>query len=118
MWIVKLALRRPYTFVVVSILIALFGIVASLRMRTDIFPEIDIPLVTVVWQYAGMPPEEIERRIVTSAERYYSATVGGIEHMESQSINGVGLIKIYFQPGSNIPTAVAEITSASQTATK
>src|SRR5665213_36120 len=118
MWIVKLALRRPYTFVVVSILIALFGIVASLRMRTDIFPEIDIPLVTVVWQYAGMPPEEIERRIVTSAERYYSATVGGIEHMESQSINGVGLIKIYFQPGANIPTAVAEITSASQTATK
>ncbi|MEO7041321.1 MAG: efflux RND transporter permease subunit [Gemmatimonadaceae bacterium] len=118
MWIVKLALRRPYTFVVVSILIALFGVVAALRMRTDIFPEIDIPLVTVVWQYSGMPPEEIERRIVTSAERYYSATVGGIEHMESQSINGVGLIKIYFQPGANIPTAVAEITSASQTATK
>ncbi len=118
MWIVKLALRRPYTFVVVSILIAIFGFVAALRMRTDIFPEIDIPLVTVVWQYSGMPPEEIERRIVTSAERYYSATVGGIEHMESQSINGVGLIKIYFQPGANIPTAVAEITSASQTATK
>ena len=118
MWIVKLALRRPYTFVVASILIALFGIVAALRMRTDIFPEIDIPVVTVVWQYSGMPPEEIERRIVTSAERYYSATVGGIEHMESQSINGVGLIKLYFQPGANIPTAVAEITSASQTATK
>jgi multidrug efflux pump subunit AcrB len=118
MWIVKLALRRPYTFVVVSILIALFGVVSALRMRTDIFPEINIPLVTVVWQYAGMPPEGIERRIVSSAERYYSATVGGIEHIESQSINGVGVIKIYFQPGADIPTAVAQITSASQTATK
>ena len=118
MWIVKLALRRPYTFVVVSILIALFGVVSALKMRTDIFPEINIPLVTVVWQYSGMPPEEIEQRIVSNAERYYSATVGGIEHIESQSINGVGVIKIYFQPGTDVPTALAEITSASQTAIK
>lgn len=118
MWIVKLALRRPYTFVVVSILIALFGVVSALKMPTDIFPEINIPLVTVVWQYGGMPPEEMERRIVSNAERYYSATVGSIEHIESQSINGVGVIKVYFQPGTDIPTALAEITSASQTAVK
>ncbi|MES2359242.1 MAG: efflux RND transporter permease subunit [Gemmatimonadota bacterium] len=118
MWIVKLALRRPYTFVVVSILIALFGVVSALRMPTDIFPAINIPLVTVVWQYGGMPPEEMERRIVSTAERYYSATVGSIEHIESQSINGVGVIKVYFQPGTDIPTALAEITSASQTAVK
>jgi len=118
MWIVKLALRRPYTFVVVSILIALFGVVSALKMPTDIFPEINIPLVTVVWQYGGMPPEEMERRIVSTSERYYSATVGSIEHIESQSINGVGIIKVYFQPGTDIPTALAEITSASQTAVK
>ncbi len=118
MWIVKLALRRPYTFVVVSILIALFGVVSALKMPTDIFPEINIPLVTVVWQYSGMPPEEMERRVVSSAERFYSTTVNNIEHIESQSINGTGIIKIYFQPGADIPTAVAEITSASQTAVK
>ncbi|HEY5087931.1 MAG TPA: efflux RND transporter permease subunit, partial [Gemmatimonadaceae bacterium] len=118
MWIVKLALRRPYTFVVVSILIALFGVASALRMPTDIFPEINIPLVTVVWQYSGMPPEDMERRVVSSAERFYSATVSSIEHIESQSINGIGVIKIYFQPGADIPTAVAEITSASQTAVK
>jgi multidrug efflux pump subunit AcrB len=118
MWIVKLALRRPYTFVVVSILIALFGVVSALKMPTDIFPEINIPLVTVVWQYSGMPPEEMERRVVSSAERFYSTTVNNIEHIESQSINGTGIIKIYFQPGADVPTAVAEITSASQTAVK
>ncbi len=118
MWIVRLALRRPYTFVVVSILIAIFGVVSALRMPTDIFPAIDIPLVTVVWQYAGMSPQEMERRIVGNAERFYSTTVNNIEHIESQSINGIGVIKIYFQPGADIPTAVAEITSASQTAVK
>ncbi|MEO7217755.1 MAG: efflux RND transporter permease subunit, partial [Gemmatimonadaceae bacterium] len=118
MWIVKLALRRPYTFVVASILIALFGVVSALRMPTDIFPVINIPLVTVVWQYGGMPPEDMERRVVSSAERFYSTTVNNIEHIESQSINGVGVIKIYFQPGADIPTAVAEITAASQTAVK
>ena len=118
MWIVRLALRRPYTFVVVSILIALFGVVSALRMPTDIFPVIDIPLVTVVWQYSGMPPEDMERRIVSPAERFYSSTVNNIEHIESQSINGIGIIKIYFQPGADIPTAVSQITSTSQTAVK
>lgn len=118
MWIVKLALRRPYTFVVVSILIAIFGVAAALRMPTDIFPEIDIPLVTVVWQYSGMAPKEMEQRVVGQAERFYSTTVSDIEHIESQSINGVGVIKIYFQPGANIPSAIAQITSASATAVK
>ena len=118
MWIVKLALRRPYTFVVVSILIALFGIAAALRMPTDIFPEINIPLVTVVWQYGGMAPEDMERRVVGNAERFYSATVNNIEHIESQSTAGTGIVKLYFQPGADIPTAVAQVTSASQTAVK
>ncbi|MGI8509490.1 MAG: efflux RND transporter permease subunit [Gemmatimonadaceae bacterium] len=118
MWIVKLALRRPYTFVVVSILIAIFGVAAAFSMPTDIFPVIDIPLVTAVWQYRGMAPQEMERRVVGQAERFYSTTVSDIEHIESQSINGVGVIKIYFQPGANIPSAIAQITSASQTAVK
>src|SRR5579875_892697 len=118
MWIVRLALRRPYTFVVVSILVAIFGVLSALRMPTDIFPAIDIPLVTVVWQYSGMSPQEMERRIVGNAERFYSTTVNNIEHIESQSINGIGVIKVYFQPGADIPTAVAELTSASQTAVK
>jgi multidrug efflux pump subunit AcrB len=118
MWIVKLALRRPYTFIVASILIALFGIVAARRMPTDIFPEINVPLVTVVWQYSGMAPEEMERRIVTPSERFYSTTVNDVEHIESQSINGIGIVKLYFHPGADIPSAVAQITSASQTAVK
>ena len=118
MWIVRLALRRPYTFVVASILIVIFGVVSLAKMPTDIFPEINIPLVTVVWQYTGMAPEEMERRMVSQVERFYSTTVGNIEHIESQSMNGIGIVKIYFQPGADIPTAVAQITSASQTAVR
>jgi len=118
MWIVRLALRRPYTFVVASLLIVIFGVVSVAHMATDIFPEINIPLVTVVWQYAGMAPEEMEKRIVSQSERFYTTTVGNIEHIESQSMNGVGVIKMYFQPGADIPTAVAQITSASQTAVR
>ncbi|HXC24444.1 MAG TPA: efflux RND transporter permease subunit, partial [Gemmatimonadaceae bacterium] len=118
MWIVRLALRRPYTFIVASILIVIFGIVSLAKMPTDIFPEINIPLVTVVWQYTGMAPEDMEQRIVSQVERFYNTTVGDIEHIESQSMNGVGVIKIYFQPDANIPTAISEITSASQTAVR
>ena len=118
MWIVRLALRRPYTFIVASILIVIFGIVSLVRMPTDIFPEINIPLVTVVWQYNGMAPEDMEQRIVSRVERFYSTTVGDIEHIESQSMNGIGIIKMYFQPDADIPTAVAQITSASQTAVR
>ena len=90
MWIVRLALSRPYTFVVVALLIAVLGAVSIYRMSTDIFPEIDIPVVSVVWQYAGMPADELETRIVLVNERMLTASVNDIEHIESQSLYGVG----------------------------
>src|SRR4030081_1022664 len=105
MWIVQLALRRTYTFVVAALLIAVLGGVSIYRMSTDIFPEIDIPVVSIVWQYTGMPADEIESRIIYINERVLTASVNDIEHIESQSIDGVGVIRIYFQPGANVPEA-------------
>src|SRR5437879_3098040 len=102
MWIVKLALRRTYTFVVVALLIGVLGLVSINRMSTDIFPEIDIPVVSVVWQYTGMPADEVETRIVLINERVLTASVNDIEHIESQSIDGTGVIRIYFQPGAKV----------------
>src|SRR5271169_2905763 len=98
MWIVRLALRRPYTFVVASILILILGVVSIVRTPVDIFPNIDIPVVTVIWQYAGLAPEEMSNRIIFPFERSLTITVNNIEHIESQSLNGVGLVKIFFQP--------------------
>src|ERR1700681_3465739 len=118
MWIVRLALRRTYTFVVVAMLIAVLGAVSVYRMSTDIFPEIDIPVVTVVWQYNGMPADEIETRIVLINERILTASVNDIEHIESQSLNGVGVIRIYFQPGAKIAEAEAQVTATCQTLLK
>src|SRR5579883_527556 len=114
MWIVILALRRPYTFVCASLLVLIFGVFAILRMAVDIFPVIDMPVATVVWYYYGLSPEEMERRIVTGSERFYSSVANDIEHIESTSYNGVGVIKIYFQPGADVANGVAEITAASQ----
>src|SRR5882724_3174516 len=118
MWIVRLALRRPYTFVVVALLIAALGAVSIYRMSTDIFPNIDIPVVSVVWQYTGMPADEIETRIVFLNERVLTASVNGIEHIESQSLDGVGVIRIYFQPGAAIAEAEAQVTATCQTLLK
>jgi multidrug efflux pump subunit AcrB len=118
MWIVELALRRMYTFVVAAVLIAVLGAVAIYRMSTDIFPEIDIPVVSVVWQYFGMPPDEIESRIVLVNERVLTAAVNDIEHIESQSLSGVGVIRIYFRPGAKIEAAVAQVTATCQTILK
>ncbi|MDZ8263428.1 efflux RND transporter permease subunit [Nostoc sp. ChiQUE01b] len=115
MWIVKLALRRPYTFVITSILIFVLGVVTITRMATDIFPEINIPVVSVIWSYSGVSPEEMEQRIVTSSERSFTTTVNDIEHIESQSLNGVSVIKVFFQPGAKIEAAVAQLTSNTQT---
>ncbi len=115
MWIVRLALRRPYTFVVMAIVIALMGVVTIIRTPTDIFPEIDIPVVSVIWSYNGASPEEIERRFVTISERAMTTTVNGIEHIESQSLTGVGVIKVFFQPGTKIEAAVAQVTAINQT---
>ena len=118
MWIVRLALRRTYTFVVVALLIAVLGAVSIYRMSTDIFPEIDIPVVSVVWQYSGMPADEVETRIVLINERVLTASVNDIEHIESQSLDGVGVIRIYFQPGAKVAEAEAQVTATCQTLLK
>src|SRR6266446_5993695 len=102
MWIVRLALKHTYTFVVMAMLIAVLGAVSIYRMSTDIFPSIDIPVVSVVWQYAGMPADEVETRIILINERVLTASVNDIEHIESQSLDGVGVIRIYFQPGAKV----------------
>jgi CzcA family heavy metal efflux pump len=115
MWIVRLALRRPYTFVVMAVLILVLGIVSIETMSTDIFPTIDIPVVTVVWSYAGTSPDEMEKRFTTISERAMTTTVNDIEHIESQSVSGISVIKIFFQPGVKIEAAVAQVTAVNQT---
>ncbi len=102
MWIVRLALRRPYTFVVAAILILILGVVSILRTPTDIFPNIDIPVVSVLWTYNGLSPEEMSGRIVYQYERALTTTVNDIEHIESQCWNGRAIVKIFLQPGANI----------------
>jgi multidrug efflux pump subunit AcrB len=114
MWIVRLALRRTYTFVVAALLIFAVSLVAIDRMSTDIFPEINIPVVSVVWQYTGMPADEIEQRIILVNERQLTTAVNDIEHIESQSLFGVGVIRIYFYPHARIEAAVAQVTATSQ----
>jgi CzcA family heavy metal efflux pump len=116
MWIVRLALRRPYTFVVLSLLLFVVGPVAMMRTPVDIFPNIDIPVVSVVWNYAGMSPEQLADRIVLPFERSLTTTVNDIEHFESQTLNGVSVTKIFFRPTVNISQAVAQVTAISQTA--
>jgi len=114
MWIVRLALRRPYTFVVASILILILGVVSISRTPVDIFPNIDIPVVSVLWQYTGLSPEEMSDRIVYNYERSLTTTVNNIEHIESQSLSGRAIVKIFFQPGVNIGDAIAQVTAISQ----
>src|SRR4051812_13501285 len=118
MWIVRLALRRPYTFVVAAMLVALLGIYAILNTPTDIFPNIDIPVISVAFQYEGMPADEMEKRVVGNFERILTTTVNDIEHIESQALSGRGIIKVYFQKGADIAIANAQITAISQTATR
>jgi multidrug efflux pump subunit AcrB len=115
MWIVRLALRRPYTFVVLSMLIALLGIGSAIETPKDIFPYINIPVVTIVWTYSGLTPAEMEGRVVTVCERALTTTVNDMEHTESESYQGVAVIKVYFQPQVQIATALAQITSIVQT---
>src|SRR5215469_10169318 len=115
MWIVRLALRRPYTFVVMSVLILVLGIVSIKTMSTDIFPTIDIPVVTVVWSYSGTSPDEMEKRFTTVSERSMTTTVNNIEHIESQSVSGISVIKVFFQPNTKIDAAVAQVTAVNQT---
>ena len=118
MWIVRLALRRPYTFVVMAILILVFGVLAIFRTPTDIFPNINIPVISVVFSYTGLPPDDMAGRIVTFYERALTTSVNDIEHIESQSIPDYGIIKIFFQPTVNINAALAEVSAMSQTVLK
>ena len=115
MWIVRLALRRPYTVAVMALLILVMGSLSIARMIVDIFPVIDIPVVVVVWNYPGLSPEDMERRIVLISERAYSTTVNGIARIESQSIPGTGMLKVYFHPGTEIGAAISQISSVSST---
>ena len=109
MWIVKLALHRPYTFVVLALLLLIVGPLAILRTPTDIFPNIDIPVVSVVWSYSGLAPQQMEQRIVSGYERALTTTVNNIDHIESQSLNGVAVVKIFLHQGASIEQALSEI---------
>ncbi len=114
MWIVRLALRRPLTFIVLAILIFILGIFTLLRTPTDIFPNINIPVVSVVWAYNGLSPEEMTGRVTSGFERALTTTVNNIEHIESQTLTGVSIVKIYFHPGTNVDAGVAQVTAISQ----
>ena len=116
--LVKLALSKPYTFVVLAIMIFLAGTIAWVNTATDIFPDIRIPVIAVVWTYNGLPPEDMAGRVVYYYERQLSTAVNDIDHIESQSLNSVGIVKIFFQPGVDIRTATAQVTSISQTVLK
>src|SRR5258706_820937 len=118
MWIVRLALRRPYTFVVVAILILIMGALAILRTPTDIFPNIDIPVVSIIWTFTGLLPEDMADRIISVTERNLTTTVDNIEHLESQSLNGVAVVKVFLQSTANIQQGIAQITAVSQTQLK
>jgi multidrug efflux pump subunit AcrB len=117
-WIVQIALKRPYTFIVLSLLIALFGVRSALMTPTDIFPNINIPVISVVWTYTGLLPNDMSGRVIYYYERTLSAQVGDIEHIESQSLDGYGVVKIFFQRNVNIAAAMAQVTAASQTVLK
>jgi multidrug efflux pump subunit AcrB len=115
MWIVRLALRRPYTFVVAALLLVLLTPFILLRTPTDIFPAINIPVVSIIWQYAGLDSQEVESRLIYNQERALGVTVNDIEHIESTSYSGIGIIKVFLQPGASVPSAVAQITAIAQT---
>jgi multidrug efflux pump subunit AcrB len=118
MWIVKVALNRPYTFVVLAILIAIFGSLSAVRTPTDIFPNINIPVVSVVWTYSGLLPNDMSGRVVYYYERTLSSQVNDIEHIESQSLNSYGVVKVFFRKTADIRAALAQVTAASQTVLK
>src|SRR5476651_1081665 len=114
MWIVRIALQRPYTFVVLALLVLMVGPLTIARTPIDIFPNINIPVVCVVWNYGGLSADEMSTRIVSIYERSLTTTVNDIEHVESQSLRGVGVVKVFFQPIAKIDLAVAQVTAVSQ----
>src|SRR5258708_8831969 len=102
MWIVRLALRRPYTFVVLAVLILILGTLSALRTPTDIFPNINIPVVSIIWNYTGLSPQDMASRIITLQDRNLTTIVNDIEHLESHSFNGCAVIKLFFHPRAHI----------------
>jgi CzcA family heavy metal efflux pump len=118
MWIVQLALKRPYTFIVMALIILLLTPLVILRTPVDIFPDINIPVISIVWNYTGMAPQEMADRIVSSSERGITTTVNDVEHIESTSLSGVAVIKVFFRPGTDIQTALSQVTAISQTAVR
>src|SRR5580704_5669571 len=118
MWIVALALRRPYTFVVMALLILILSPIVILRTPTDIFPDINIPVISIVWNYNGLAPQDMSDRIVSVTERALTTLVNDIDHIESQSLNGIAVVKVFFRPNANIQTAIAQVTAISQTQLK
>src|SRR5215469_9929084 len=115
MWIVRVALTRPYTFIILALLILILSPVVILRTPTDIFPNINIPVVSVAWVYTGLNPEELEGRITAPYEKVLTTLVDNIEHIESTTYNGTAVVKIFLQPGASLDTANAQVTAASQT---
>ncbi len=118
MWIVKLALSRPYTFAVMAVLIVVLGALSIVSMPTDIFPNIDIPVVSVIWNYSGMSPDDMEKRVVTSFERATTTTVNDVEHIESQSMPGYGVIRVFFHPTVKVELAVAQLSAIANSVTR
>src|SRR4030088_2607325 len=118
MWIVNLALRRPYTFIVLAIFILIAGVLSILSTPKDIFPSINIPVISVIWTFTGMAPEEVEQHITSPYERVLTTTVDNIEHIESQSLNGIAVVKIFLQPNASVPAGIAQVTSVSQAVLK
>src|SRR5215475_6814369 len=116
--LVRIALRRPYTFVVLALFIMIIGPLSALRTPVDIFPDIRIPVVAIIWQYTGLQPDQMAGRITTQAQRALTTTVNDIEHIEATSYNGLGIIKVFFQPNVDIRLANAQITAVSQTQLK
>jgi CzcA family heavy metal efflux pump len=116
--IARIALSRPYTFIVMAVMIMIFGVMAALRTPTDIFPEIRVPVIGVAFNFSGLSPGDMSNRIVTQFERFMTTTVNDVEHIESQSITGIGVVKVYFQPGVDIRTASAQVTAVAQTSVR
>src|SRR3954467_289760 len=118
MWLIRTALRRPYTFVVMAMLIAIGGVLSIRSTPTDIFPSINIPVISVLFRYGGLQPEDVEKRIVNNFERFLTTIVSDIDHMESLSVTGQAIVKIYLQPGANVSQAIAQPRAISQTAVR
>src|SRR5437588_623476 len=118
MWLVRLALARPYTSIVLSVVLLLISPVVLLRTPVDIFPSINIPVISVIWTYTGLAPSDMETRIVSIFERSLTTVVNNIEHIESQSLNGVAVIKVFLQPGANIDGALSEVIGDAQVGLK